>query len=226
MQSTEEYRGSTDEQDDADLQPDNEGRGSVAWQRSKEMCAKVNGTKPPPRSPELWDYMREAEVARAKAVKVPLPRPGNQTNYRLPDGSEAHVQPDGKVISGISGVAMRQEPDETGKLVTYYSDGPTEERQQQHRAAVMTFMRSRTYRREVRRLRPRPHPARRPHAHARARRERRHVARATSSSDPGEPPPPPAWLPCPACGQPLVEDVDTGNAHCGGCISTYWGAAA
>jgi hypothetical protein len=106
--------------------------------------------------------------------------------YRLADGSEAHVRPDGKVISGISGLAMRQEPDETGKLVTYTDDGPTEERQQQHRAAVMTFKKSRTYRREIRRLRPRTRPARRPHAHGRARRERRHVARATSSSDPGD----------------------------------------
>jgi hypothetical protein len=126
MQSTEEYTPRPDEQDDGDahLQPDNEGRGSVMFQRSKEMCAKalrpqrqreVNAleellrrveageriewggrwawmndltpeelratlaqyipvkreeTKPPPRSPELWDYMREAELARARARQL------------------------------------------------------------------------------------------------------------------------------------------------------------
>jgi hypothetical protein len=107
-------------------------------------------------------------------------------SHRLGDGSDAHMQPNGTVISGISGLAEWQEPDETGKLITYRSDGPSEARQQQHRAAVMTFKRSRTYRREVRRLRPRPRAAWRPHAHGRARRERRHVARATSSADPGD----------------------------------------
>jgi hypothetical protein len=68
--------------------------------------------------------------------------------------------------------------------------------------------------------------ARRAPAHGRARRERRHVARATSSSDPGpdDPDPPPAWLPCPACGQPLVEKG--ADAHCGGCPATFWGMAA
>jgi hypothetical protein len=128
-------------------------RGTPMFQRSKEMCAKVNGTKPPPRSPELWRYMRKPLLARAKAVKVPLPRP-----------RQRHALP----------VSTPREP-----------------------------------------------------------RQRRHVARATSSADPGEeegdysgPPSwrPPAWLPCPACGQPLVEKGD--DVHCGGCPATFWGWAA
>ena len=58
---------------------------------------------------------------------------------------------------------------------------------------------------------------------------------STSSSDPGgdDPSPSPwvspAWPPCPGCGAPLVEDRDTGDAHCGGCGPggcTYWGMAA
>jgi hypothetical protein len=137
-----------------DLTPDNDGRGSAAWQRSKELGAKVNGTPVLPRAPELWEYMREAELARARAVKVPLPRP-----------RQRHALP---------------------------ATTPREPRHQ------------------------------------------RHVARATSSSDPGADDPDPAasawrvpaWLPCPACGQPLVENVDTGNADCGGCPATFWGWAA
>jgi hypothetical protein len=35
-------------------------------------------------------------------------RPDDQTNYRLADGSEAHVQPDGKVIAGISWLSSWQ----------------------------------------------------------------------------------------------------------------------
>lgn len=30
----------------------------------------------------------------------------------------------------------------------------------------------------------------------------------------------PAWVPCPHCGQPLVEETD--GTHCGGCAITWW----
>src|SRR5215212_684404 len=59
---------------DADLSPDNDGRGSPAFQRSKELQAKLNSTPVPRRSPELWEYMRKPVLARAKTVKVPPSR--------------------------------------------------------------------------------------------------------------------------------------------------------
>jgi hypothetical protein len=31
----------------------------------------------------------------------------------------------------------------------------------------------------------------------------------------------PAWIPCPHCGQPLVEETD--GTHCGACAITWWG---
>src|SRR4051794_25908300 len=58
-----------------DLTSDNDGRGSAAWQRSKEMSAKLNGTAAPPRSPDWGDYWPRAELPRATAVKAPLPPP-------------------------------------------------------------------------------------------------------------------------------------------------------
>jgi hypothetical protein len=132
----------------------------------------------------------------------------------LADGSEAHVLPDGKVIAVIARITIGQE-----NAIHY-----TEESVRQHLAAVMAFKKSRTYRREIRRLRPRPRPARRPHAHGRARRERCHVARSTSSSDPGDDhPPPPAWLECPVCTQPLIVQGD--DAICAGCPALFWGWA-
>jgi hypothetical protein len=48
------------EQIDA-LTADNDGRGSAAFQRSKEIGAEVNGTPPPERSPELAEHIGEPE---------------------------------------------------------------------------------------------------------------------------------------------------------------------
>jgi hypothetical protein len=31
------------------------------------------------------------------------------------------------------------------------------------------------------------------------------------------------WIPCPSCGQPLVEETD--GTHCGGCAVSWWQAA-
>jgi hypothetical protein len=34
------------------------------------------------------------------------------------------------------------------------------------------------------------------------------------------PPEDSSWLPCPYCGQPVVEETD--GTHCGGCAITWW----
>jgi hypothetical protein len=67
----------------------NDGRGTPELQRSKARCAKLNGTKPPKRSPELWNYMREAEVARARAVST---APQTVTTVTAASPRESHVQ--------------------------------------------------------------------------------------------------------------------------------------
>jgi hypothetical protein len=111
----------------------------------------------------------------------------SQQHVTLADGSTAHVTPDGRVISGRSGVIYEEDDGNGGTITVDTTPDP-----ECHRQAVQAFRKSRQYRREVRRLRPaRTMTMRR--ARPRARRERRAGASSrTSSADPGEPPAPAA----------------------------------
>jgi hypothetical protein len=110
-------------------------------------------------------------------------------SYRLADGSEAHVTPDGHIHSAVGGVSFEESDGNGGTITVDTTPDPD-----RHGQAVQAFRKSRAYRREVRRLRPAPIMTTR-RARPRGRRERRHVARATSSADPGsdsDPEPPAA----------------------------------
>ena len=120
------------------------------------------------------------------------------SNHTLEDGSQAVVTASGEVISGHGGVAMWQEPDEDGNLVTYYEDEPSRAHaQDRHRTAVSKFRKSNQYRRAVRRLAPRVQaPRRSASSCGRPKARRTSASSRTSSADPGdsssdEPPPAP-----------------------------------
>lgn len=113
--------------------------------------------------------------------------------FRLGDGSDANVTADGSVTTAIVGVAMFQERDASGELVTYYCDGPSDAEQQRHHAGVLQFMKSRQYRRAVRRLRPASTTCSTGRRRPRARRSgARRAAGPRSGNDPGDPDPPSA----------------------------------
>lgn len=48
--------------------------GTAPWQRSKELCADVNGRPRPPRTPELWEYLRPVLARRLARLPVSTSR--------------------------------------------------------------------------------------------------------------------------------------------------------
>lgn len=167
-------------------------RLAVAEDRVAEALARVAAIQA--EMAELDDVLhhrfdRFAELARrglnSGSGKPEVESPMGDDALILADGSHAEVLPNGRIVSGISGLAEFTDSDGT----VYKIDGPTEERVREHRAAVLKFRRSPRYwhrrlngmrrRRAARTARPRFRPrARRPAA--------RRAAGPRSGADPGD----------------------------------------